>query len=442
MKLPRRDKEKGSVSVIFLLTLVFVLIPLTGLAIDATVLYVVKVKLSAAVDAAALAGGRSLNSGQGTAKATAQTYFSANFPANYWNSVASALVTVNLNQSCNSAPQCKVRTVTVQGQATVPLIFMRIFGFTQTIVADTGQASRRDVNIILVLDRSGSMQASGSCGPMKAAAQEFVDMFSSGTDTLGLITFMQSANLDFAPTTNFQPGMNTVIGQLICTSSTATADTLHLAYQQILAIGQPEKLNVIVLFTDGIPNGVRATYPGTATTKCQAGVPLTGSISEGSPTSGVWDATGVPDWSQPKGVIPVPGCAFATNPNAVDQDVAYIPDADLWGNSTRCCFITPPFDASNHIPVNTFAAINAASINAADNQARTIRNDRTYQPIIYAIGYSVLINKPLLLSIANDPSSPTYDPSVPAGLFVYAPDKSALSSAFNTIASQILRLSQ
>ena len=54
-------------------------------------------------------------------------------------------------------------------------------------VAANGQASRRDLNVILTLDRSGLMASSKFCDPMKAAA-------------LGLITFMQSASVDCAPT--------------------------------------------------------------------------------------------------------------------------------------------------------------------------------------------------------------------------------------------------
>lgn len=83
--------------------------------------------------------------------------------------------------------------------AVVRLIFMQAVGFKTTIVAANGQASR-DLNVIVTLDRSGSMASSKSCDPTKAAAQSFVDKFSNGRDTLGLITFMQSANVDYAPT--------------------------------------------------------------------------------------------------------------------------------------------------------------------------------------------------------------------------------------------------
>jgi len=68
-----------------------VMLPLVGLAIDGSILYLVQAKLSAAVDAASLASARSLSVGltlasqTTSATATAQSFFNANFPSGYWN---------------------------------------------------------------------------------------------------------------------------------------------------------------------------------------------------------------------------------------------------------------------------------------------------------------------------------------------------------------------
>lgn len=440
--------ERGSVGVVFLLVLTFVLLPIIGLAVDAARLFVIKAKLTAAVDAAALAAGRSLsvgedlNSQKNSAIATGQAYFKANFPDKYWNTTPSAQITVDQTKF-------KVRTVNVAAQAVVPLIFMQAVGFTTTIVAANGQASRRDLNVILTLDRSGSMASSNSCAPMKAAAQSFVDKFSNGRDTLGLITFMQSANVDYAPTTNFKtqnPSLSSVIGTIVCTDSTATAEALSLAYGQIKTINQPGSLNVIVLFTDGLPNGVTANYPRKTTSTCPAGLSLIGSVAEGSPTAGIYDNTTKVGPSQhPPGLISAAGCAFATNRNHVSQDVEYIPDTDLYGNSTfgyqnPATYSSGP--GAGHIRIDLTSAFDAASLDAADNAATTIRNDPTYETVIYTLGYSAGADKTFLRRVANDPTSPIYDSTRPAGKFVFAPDQSALVTAFNAIASEILRLSQ
>jgi Mg-chelatase subunit ChlD len=443
-----RSDERGSVQIIFLLVLTFVLLPLIGLAVDSARLFVIKAKLTTAVDAAALAAGRSLSVGEDLASqkdaaiATGQAYFKANFPDNYWNATPSAAITVDQTKF-------KVRTINVQAQAIVPLIFMQAVGFQTTIVAASGQASRRDLNVILTLDRSGSMANSKSCDPMKAAAQSFVGKFSNGRDTLGLITFMQSANVDYAPTTNFNtqnPTLSSVIGTIACTDSTATAEALSLAYNQIKIINQPGSLNVIVLFTDGLPNGVTANYPMKTTSTCQAGTPLIGSVSDGSPTAGIYDNTNkVGPSKSPPGLIAAPGCSFAKNANQVSQDVEYIPDTDLYGNSTFGYRSTPTYvsgPGAGHIRIDQTSTIDDASINAADNAATKIRNDATYQTIIYTLGYSSSVDKTFLLRVANDPASPIYDSTRAAGKFVFAPDQSALGTAFNAIASEILRLSQ
>jgi len=56
-----RERQRGSAMVLFITLLAFVLIPIAGLAIDASIMYVVKSKLVTAVDSASLAAGRSLS---------------------------------------------------------------------------------------------------------------------------------------------------------------------------------------------------------------------------------------------------------------------------------------------------------------------------------------------------------------------------------------------
>ena len=69
---------------------VLVLLPAIGLSVDAGIMYLVQSRLSAAVDAASLAGARALargiddNAQHSNAEATATTYFNANFPTGYF----------------------------------------------------------------------------------------------------------------------------------------------------------------------------------------------------------------------------------------------------------------------------------------------------------------------------------------------------------------------
>src|SRR5689334_20997662 len=72
-----RSAERGAALIMFTMLTALVLIPLVGLAIDGSILYWTKAKLSAAVDAAALAVGRDLSANSNT---VAQTYVYANLP--------------------------------------------------------------------------------------------------------------------------------------------------------------------------------------------------------------------------------------------------------------------------------------------------------------------------------------------------------------------------
>src|SRR6185369_11133980 len=97
----------------------------TGIAVDSGRAYVVKAQLSKAVDGAALAAARSLNSGSPSAEAA--QIFKANFPPGYMGTDASSDPTAAANfftSSVNAATG--VNTVTVTASTTLPTTFMRL----------------------------------------------------------------------------------------------------------------------------------------------------------------------------------------------------------------------------------------------------------------------------------------------------------------------------
>ncbi|MFN7997531.1 MAG: vWA domain-containing protein, partial [Bryobacteraceae bacterium] len=359
-----RRGRRGVVVVMLSLMVAVVLLPMVGLAIDGCVLYIIKAKLTQAVDAAALAGARSLSVGldltsqSASATSTAQNFFSANFPAGYWS-------TSNLSLDVAVAQTAyKTRTVTMQASVTVPLIFMRLLGHTETTVWAQGQSSRRDVAMIVVIDRSSSMDNAGVCDTMIAAAQNFVGQFANGRDMIGLVSFMDGTNLTFAPTQYFRsnsPSLPTVLGQLQCYGDTGTAEALYQAHAQLTALNQPGALNLILFFTDGHPNGVYANFPvktqtdtrydysstgnqvSTPASSCDSTTTVTGVIAQwsGEPapntgyTYGLFSPTSSSGWTTSEQVASnVGGCSFASNQAKVRRDVAYIPSTDYRGDLT------------------------------------------------------------------------------------------------------------
>jgi Flp pilus assembly protein TadG len=472
--------------VMFSLLTFTVVVPMAGLAVDGGVLYLIQAQLQTAADAAALAGGRSLNVGNdiasqtNAATSTMRAFFNANFPTGTWGTI-NPVITPAIAQTA-----LKTRTATLDVTVDAPLYFMRVLGFSTSRLAAHGQSSRRDVNIILVLDRSSSMQTAGVCSQMVTQARNFVSQFTEARDTLGLITFMAGSNLDYPPNINFKtsaPSLDSVLSQLKCGGNTGSAQAIWLAYQQIKAVNLPGVLNLIVFFTDGRPNGITADFSGTnapskftlhtqtdtrydwqntsnlvsvGATTCTAGTATYGVIAQvggnasTGPTAGIFSSSSgaISSTSQPA-VTGTNNCNFTGNNNKLRLDIAYIPAQDHWGNSTSGYKTNEKYTSGPYqgkIRIDTPSSFTIASTNALDNAAALIRSDAAFTPLIYTIGLGGTDPEPLdyelLERVANDPRSTSYNPNQGTGQFVFASDVTQLGLAFQSVASQILRLSQ
>lgn len=531
----KNRKEKG-IAVLMTASMMFMLVPVAGLAVDGGIAYVLKTRLSSATDAAALAAARSLSVGltlseqAAEARARALDFFDANFKPNAYgtkNLVVDAVV---------AETEAKTRSVTVTAAFDAPQYFMRVLGFDKIRISGRGRASRRDINLIMVLDRSGSMQTGYSvgdpaspCEKMKEAAKYFVDLFAEGRDRLGMVTYSSGYFPAYDPTMNFKTQSPTLverIGNISCAGWTSTGTALSVAYQHIKNIDEPGALNVILLFTDGNANTITADWPVktktdtryggnygfkaySTSTNSFSGTAYCTSLSstcsmEPSPCKDAsgdqWDRNSgqtkryyyAPDWNPNWAPQPIrgsiagqddptttgntsgimkhlsssitasseyltnAGCAFSTagflSNNGqgtstrhllIRRDIAYIPDTDIYDNST-----------SGYKPVGTYSTgayagkkridrpidATAVAFNVADNLAMTARTDPQYGVIFYTIGLGD-VDHVFLRRIANDPTSPIYDKNLRDGLYVYAPSQDKLKDAFARIAGEILRIS-
>jgi len=290
---PNKNSEKGATLFIAIAALVWLVLPMLGLFIDVGVLYSAKARLQAAVDGAALAAARALNLGQDTstqaasAQQNAVNWFYANFPSGNWATFNTVMTTANVTV-VNSPSNANLRQVTVTASTNVPTWFMKMLGFSYTALTVSGQASRKDLVAMLVLDRSGSMcsingatavqpcyksTANSPCAAMITAAKNFTGAFAEGRDQIGLLTFSDGFYLESKPTTNFQTllgysnssGSGTgTIDKISCNGGTGTAGAISLAYNELYKIAEPGAMNLIVLETDGLPNTlVYNFYPST-----------------------------------------------------------------------------------------------------------------------------------------------------------------------------------
>jgi Flp pilus assembly protein TadG len=461
---PKRNPN-GYVMVFGTLMIGLILIPVMGLAIDVGLMYTVESVMSAAADASAVAGARSLSRGSNSAQqlanaeTTATAYFNANFPSGY---LFSSNLQVN---SVAGQSQTAMRSVTTTASVTLPLIFLNMLGLRPPTISTSSTAQRRDVNVMIVMDRSGSLANSGSCGPLKAAAVGFVNDFAQGRDNVGLITFGSGSRVDAAPSTNFSPNVTNIINSINCTGATSSAQALWQAYDQLVQVNQTGALNAIVFFTDGFPTAVTETFPIKANcTPHGAGAFLTGVLtatySGNNPQSPygllVSSAPAEPvSSSQDLQVLSgagTSGCAFVSNQQNVASDLTYAPTTDIWGNSLTATAYKTTTTSGAGLAVTATNIQNFAT-NAADHAAYRIRsgaadaaqgNKSLSNVVIYTVGLNNVgqIDPVLMQRIANDPTLSSNPVAAGAqGRFCNADLASDLNECFLRVASQMLRIS-
>jgi Mg-chelatase subunit ChlD len=455
----RGRKKNGFIMVLGVLMIVSLLLPAAGLAVDVGMMYLVQSLLSAAADASTLAGARALSRGsddaaqRANAETTASAYFHANFPAGY-------LWTNNMQVTSRAATDGTfLRSITTTASVNLPLIFMRLFRVDGTTVRASAKATRRDVNVMIVMDRSGSLANSGACTPLKAAAVGFVDKFAETRDNLGLITFATSSRVDFAPATTFKTQVDSTINSVVCTGATSSAQALWQAYRQLVTLNQGGALNAILFFTDGRPTAVTETFPIRNNSPCQnrnakLGV-MTLSYNGSTPVDpmGLYlqDAPAQPLSQDLTLITSRTNCTFASHQNQVDSDVLNAPVTDYWGNSLTATGYRSVTYSGTGLDVSHAQNVESFSINAADHAALRIRrgdpdptqaNQSLAGVVIYAIGLGD-VDDGLLRRMANDPSlTPNPVAAGNQGRYVYAANATELDQAFTRVASELLRLAK
>ena len=348
--------ESGTALILGTASMIF-LIPMVGLAVDTGFLYSAKSKLQASVDGASLAAARALNLGitlqsqQSTAAQNAVNWFYANFPAAAWASTGTVMTIAGAtnNASGFSSPSVNIFPdasnpqldhVNVTASTNVPTWFMRWFGYSTLNISATGNATRRAVVMMLVLDRSGSMCTVGGttnqpctkanttypCASMITAAKQFVGQFAPGRDYIGLVSFSTVGYVSSIPTTNFQTVLgysnssgtaNGAIDNLTCYHGTNTALGISMAYQSIYQTGLPGALNIITLETDGLPNSLTvnlwdSTNLAVGLTNTSNCTDTAGKTTHSSPTAGFGSSAVIPTW----GRTTSPGLALNAAPFA------------------------------------------------------------------------------------------------------------------------------
>lgn len=142
---------------------VLAMVASVGLATDAARGYMVKARLSQALDAAALAGGRAMFSPD--RDADIEMYFKANFPNGFMGAtVTGPSIVVTQNEE----------VLTLNATANIETSFTRVLGFETIDVSAATEVTRQNqlLDVVVAIDMSGSMNNSAGGKTRIEAARE------------------------------------------------------------------------------------------------------------------------------------------------------------------------------------------------------------------------------------------------------------------------------
>lgn len=393
--------------VVFVLVLA-VLLGMIGLGIEAGSWYIVRAELSKAVDAAALEGAKNISNPHVDPAELARQLGEANFSTGYLGtstSEGSASFDASLDQASS--------TLSVTGSARAFGVFSRLFGIGNVAVASTGAARKSDVDIMLVLDRSGSMGYGNGRGgtkldDLKRAALDFLAFFreTETSDRIGLISFSLNVTVDFALASDFYSGITSAINGMSANGNTNIEDALARSIQSGGLQPDQQRKQFVVLFTDGVPNAFRGDF-WTQSTTYDAVVRCSDNLCTSSISPDLFD--------------PVSGA---------DLGVNAIPVGDGTGSTTRWGM----FDVYPLLGRSLNTYVHDTSRDLAVQNSTNIKNRGI---TVYVVGLGAEgasdYDRSLLVTISSGEE----------GFYYNTPDSGELSSIFQAIAKDIkLRLVQ
>jgi hypothetical protein len=462
-------------TVVYLAVAVTALLLFAGLATDSGRVYAVRAQLSKAVDGAALGAARMMNSGD--PRGEAERIFNANFPAGYMGTLGSPSMSFDLRTD----EAAGINIVTVGGTTVLPTTFMNLASISNVTIAASGEATRRMVDLSLVLDVSSSIGS--KWGAVRDAARAFVDSFDAAHDRLALVTYGNGGNvLRAMPASRGfdKAGMIAAIPNGLPGGSTAMVEGLYRGWDELRSVpnGQQSGLRVLVLFTDGASNSVPGIYdvsPGSTkglrTYDFPKNSPDPDNQTWNNPTiAGLYDTQSgsagpsysltVSNWNNTDTLPQIPLLPLTSthghhrSPGIRTTFPLQSSTLTVNGSSQSSARGLRHLDAATgRYPAQVFNINNAARnlLEIIANEARS-DSDGDYRIRIFTIGMGELVRynlgtmpeKPedILKRIANDGESPDFNSGQLEGDYYFAATGADVSPAFQALQNQIIRLSK
>lgn len=454
-------RQRGAIAIMVAISML-VMLAVVGLAIDAGLAYLVKSRLNAAVDSAALAGARNVTTGanrseqEANAKVAASDFFNANIPNNYLLSspkIVSTTVTFNGGQA----------TIDVRAEAPMPVSIMQVIGFSSLTPVAYAQTVRRDLDMAFVVDTSGSL--SGSAATVRSAAKSFLNKFNVTQDRVAMMHFASGAEVDF-PMSSAKRGFDRTamlkkIDGFTFTGGTASVEGMWNARDQLnsIASGSRSTLRVIVFFSDGDPTALGSVINFNSSSDCRdaLGKPIAGVIDQTVDTSrSPWTGYGMSDLDSTPFSYISESCKtirYINNANRVMTK-----SLPAWYNAHDDKREFPIVTSTPRVVTADLSTVDAtrrnverASRNLAEAVAAKARDEGIFvltlgmgAALKTAGDYDTDTGEMILKCMANTPDSPArcYNPDKPVGLYCYAATETELTPCFTRLASAILRITR
>ena len=451
MKNPYK-RQSGQVILMVALSAI-VLVAAVGLAVDSGLGYLVKAKLNSAVDSASLAAARAVTIGDSedaqtaSARQAAKEFFDINFPEKYLMStpvLTPAKVTFNGGEV----------TVDIKATASLPVSLMGVLGFKTLDMSASAQTIRKDLDMVLVMDTSGSLLPNDPA--VRAAGNSFLNKFSSSVDRVGLVHFASDAKIDLPISSS--RGFNranaaAAIKGYAFDGGTNSAEGIWQARNQLNNIKQADQssLRVIVFFSDGSPAAFSSYFPNTDN-KCKKAGALAAFPKLQSPALAGLYKLGTTNTDQGGDCDATKITAFPQWYNANNLETKPVDPA-----RQEFPIITKTPREVTDVTVNKASAtvqwtnVHRASRNLAEAIAAKARAEGIY---VFTLGMGASLTTPegpdneygqdLLRCMANTVDAPTRcrKPKERVGQYCYAATESDLSPCFTRLASAILRISK
>lgn len=181
--------QTGVVAVMFGM-MVPVIVGGVGLSVDIAQAYLVKSRLSSALDAAALAAAASGSDDEDEVQEKVDAFIEANYPGGRIGS------TIDVNVALNGDE------ITVTASARLDTSFMNIFGYQDVTVeaSTTVQREVRGLEVVMVLDNTGSMNTNNNIATLRTATENFIEILFDSVDEaeyvrVGLVPYASSVNV-------------------------------------------------------------------------------------------------------------------------------------------------------------------------------------------------------------------------------------------------------